>query len=182
MSCFLFGVIKQKMSRVCSNTNKSIEFDNGLYKIIKIGAEQNLAVLIGGNVPKYAFDEIEDIPSGLKNKDNVIQFMITRSPMDNTCELFNEWECEAWKDTYKPGYEKVFKELRNFFEQSFSLEEVEAIWARYKCMYACEVYKIQNLNKLEAEIYKQCSSSSTFEVSDFEISLEKGTVNNTPSK
>ena len=130
---------------------------------------------MGGNIQSYVLKDIKDfIPINVQSSSKISTFLLTRSPEENTSdELFNEWECGAWKDTYKPGDEKVFKELQNFFEQTFALDEVEIIWARYRCMHDCEVYKIQNLNKLEAEIYKQCSSSSTFEVSDFEIYMEK---------
>jgi len=40
-------------------------------------------------------------------------------------------------------------------------------------MFACDVNKLATFTHLEEQIYKQCSSSSTFEVSDFEIYMEK---------
>ena len=37
----------------------------------------------------------------------------------------------------------------------------------------CEVNNLKTLADLESQIYKQCSSSDTFEISDFEIYKEK---------
>jgi hypothetical protein len=140
----------------------------------KIGIDQGLTILMGGNAPQYAFDDIKEfIPIHLQGN-NTSRFMIVRSPEDNfSDELFGDWEYESWREGYVPGHAKVFKELENFIAQVFALNEVKSLWLRYQGMFACEVNKLATFADLEAQIYKQCSNGELFEVSDFEISLKK---------
>ncbi len=174
MSCFLVGIIELNVNRAC-NGKCSENFDSCLYKIQKIGVDQKLSILMGANVPRYTFDDIKGgIPARFKDQKNTVNIMIIRSPEDNfSDELFDDWECEAWREGYVPGEAKVFKELENFFKQVFDLNEVKCIWLRYQCLHASEINKLETLEDLEDQLYKQCSTSYTFEVSDFEIYKEK---------
>ena len=174
MSRFLVGIIELNISRTCDG-KYSKKFDSCLYKIQQIGIDQKLSILMGGNVPRHTFDDIkEDIPIRFKDQKNIVEIMIARSPEDNTSDdLFNDWACEAWRESYVPGEAKVFKELENFFEQVFALEELKSIWIRYQCMYRSNLYKLEAFTNLEAKFYNQCSDGNIFEISDFEIYKEK---------
>ena len=180
MSCFLVGIIEYKLSGSSSNDKNFREFDNFLYKIKKIAINQELEVLIGWNIPTAAFDNIkESIPHCIKNKKNIVRFMITRSPMDNTSDnIFSNWEYEASKEDYVFGTERVFRNLENFFDETIKLTETESIWVRYQSIFNNDLNHIESWSDLETKIYKQYSNDNNFEISDFEIykDKDKGTV------
>ena len=183
MSDVFFGVIKHAIDSPYEeeNLDKYIDF---LHTIQKIAIEQRLTIWINGiqSNDLNDADYYKCIPDVLKEDKQVFTLVISRAPYDITAdELFNDWQVQAWRETYIPGQDPVFKQLENLIEQVFALDEVKSLWLRYQCMFACDVNKLATFTHLEEQIYKQCSSSSTFEVSDFEISLEKNTVNNTPS-
>lgn len=174
MSVFLFGFITHTIESPYEGKEQIDRFINFLYTIQKIGIEQRLAIFIGCIQPKDPDDLYELVPEHLKNTERSFSFMIVRSPMDNTSdELFNDWEYEASQAGYVLGKENVFKELENFFEQVFSLDEVTSVWLRYQGMFECNVNKLETLKNWESQIYKQCSESNIFEVSDFEIYKKK---------
>ena len=184
MSRFLFGVIKHNIKNPYENGYNTDEYTDLLYAIQKIVIDQKLTILFDAIQPNRTCDEdyYELIPDELKKDESAFTLMIVSAPNDITSDnLFNNWEFESWRETYIPGQDLVFKQLENLIEQVFALDEVKSLWLRYQCMFACDVNKLATFTHLEEQIYKQCSSSSTFEVSDFEISLEKNTVNNTPS-
>lgn len=175
MSSFLTGIIELNEDRIYRDGKYSKEFDKGLYSIQKAGFDQNLTILMGGNVPSYVFNDIKEfIPSSLRTNQNTTNFMITKSPEDNTSdELFIDWEYEASQIGYIPGKAIIFKEVENFFKKVFFLKAVKSIWLRYRSMFRCDVNKLNSLSDLESQIYQQCSTSQTFSVGDFEIYKEK---------
>lgn len=179
MSRFLFGIINHKISSPFKDGNSTDEFIDFLYEIEKIGIEQRLSVLIGAVQRNDPDGLYKLIPPNLNIVEMSFSFLVNRSPMDNTSDnLFIDWEYEASRDDYVPGKEKVFKEIENFFNQVFALNEVKSIWLRYQCMFSCDVNKFDTIEDLEAKIYKQCSNSFLFSIHDFEIyrEKEKGTL------
>ncbi len=176
MSNILFGMIKHEIDTPYSGKENINKFTDFLYAIQKIAIEQKLTILIDAIQRNDPNDEdlYKCIPDYLKNDKKAFSFMIVRAPNDITSDnLFDDWEFEACRDSYVPGQANVFKELENFIAQVFALDEVKSLWLRYQGMFACEVNKLETLTNLEAQIYEQCSNDELFEVSDFEISLEK---------
>ncbi len=176
MSRFLFGVIKHEIYSPYEGKENIDKFTDFLYAIQKIAVEQKLTILIDAVQSNDPNDEdlYKCIPEHLKNDGSAFSFMIVRAPNDTTSDnLFGDWEYDSWRESYVPGQAKVFKELESFIAQVFALDEVNSLWLRYQGMFACDVNKLATIADLEAQIYKQCSNGELFEVSDFEISLEK---------
>ena len=175
MSDVLFGVLKHTIDSPYEgeNLDKYIDF---LHTIQKIAIEQRLTIWINGIQPNDPNDAeyYRCIPDELKADKQAFTLVISRAPYDMTADaLFGDWEYESWREGYLPGQAKVFKELENVVNQIFALDEVKSLWLRYQCMFACDVNKLATIADLEAQIYKQCSNGSSFQVSDFEISLKK---------
>lgn len=175
MSDVFFGVIKHTIDSPYEeeNLDKYIDF---LHTIQKIAIEQRLTIWINGiksNDPNDA-DYYGCIPDELKEDKQAFTLVVSRAPYDMAAnELFNDWHVQAWREKYIPGQDPVFKQIENLIAQVFALDEIENLWLRYQGMFACEVNKLETFIDLEAQIYKQCSTSSTFEVSDFEIYMDK---------
>ena len=176
MSDVLFGVIKHNIINPYKDGYNTSEYTDFLYAIQKIAIEQRLTILFDAIQPNRTCDEdyYKLIPGELKESESTLSLMIVRAPNDITSDaLFGDWEYESCREGYVPGQAKVFKELENVVNQVFALNEVKRLWLRYQCMFACEVNKLETFTDLEAQIYKQCSNGSSFQVSDFEINLEK---------